>query len=655
MYNIDASTGQACNISMNTSEFTKIKHMNFEHFLDTMFDTWFKDKSPFYFIDLNAGSGIYPNGDYCMCMRFIERYIKSGHDLSLLNGIMCEANSDSLQMLISEFIKRDLNNSFEFLCNNNIVAQLPGSQDRGLILYDPNGIGDFNIINKLLALYPNMDLFTHLQPGFAARRFWDKDYVPMFENIRNIQNSRVLVSHVYNKYIDCAIVKHISKKLRSSSCFFVPRGTTGLYIFRKLSYKWRSFGRRLTTERFIKKAKEHHGDKYSYEKTKYYEMHNPVIVTCPIHGDFSIWPSNHLIGSGCPQCGWTNGWLRRTSGLKKVTLSEFIRRANEIHNSFYQYDKVQHFQNTMHKVTITCPIHGDFQQTITTHLVGRGCPRCAIERRVQKWNLTTDIFISRAKKKFGDKLSYDKTVYKNAKTKVVITCPIHGDFEQWPMHHLNGTGCPKCTKYTEALTQEQFIKRAKSVHGDRYTYEHAIYRGVKYPVTITCRIHGKFTPNANNFLNGHNCPKCAHGCRTTEDFIQDARKIHGDIYSYDRTNYTSGHCNVIITCPIHGDFEQSVQNHLRGNGCRKCAMIRIGLKRAFTQEQFLKKAKEKHGDKYDYSNVEFTRTKDKVEIICPIHGAFQQEVSSHLKGAGCKKCAIAFTAEKKRKKKNSEN
>lgn len=654
MYNVDGN-GIIHDIPQKTSKWTRVKHSNFEHFLDTMMDHWFKNNNgPFWLIDLNAGCGVYPSGLKTMGLRFIEKYLAHGCSPEQLTGIMCEPDIKSAYSLMIELDKRGVNH-FEFLADNKFVMETPGNLSRGLILYDPNGIGDFDTVHSVLKLYPNTDVFMHLQPGFASRRFWDKDYFPMFKHIQNIDRHRVLVSPIYNKYVDCVAVNHMTGKLGWTSKFFVPQSKMGLSIFRHLSYKWKGKGCGLSIQRFIKRALEVHGAKYSYEKTVFRKLHGLVTITCPIHGDFRIWASNHLAGSGCPQCAYTHGWLNRRSGLKKVTLDEFIRRSNEIHNSFYQYDKIQHFQNTTSKVTITCPKHGDFQQTIASHLSGSGCLECALEYCAKKRTLTTDTFIKRAKEKFGDKLSYEKSVYKNAKTKITVTCPIHGDFKQLPGHHLKGTGCPKCTKYAEALTQEEFIRRVKSVYGDKYTYEKTIYKGVANPVTITCKIHGDFTPNANNFLHGHGCMKCAHGSRTTEDFIREAKVVHGDKYSYDRTNYTSGSCKVIIGCPIHGDFEQNVQAHLKGGGCKMCGSKQAGDKHRLTQDQFLERSRNIHGSKYDYSQVQFTGTKYKVKIICPIHGTFEQTASSHLKGLGCKKCGNATAAEKKRKKKNPKN
>lgn len=123
---------------------------------------------------------------------------------------------------------------------------------------------------------------------------------------------------------------------------------------------------------------------------------------------------------------------------------------------------------------------------------------------------------------------------------------------------------------------------------------------------------------------------------TKDEFIKRARAKHGDKYDYSQVVYKNNTTPVTIICPIHGPFKQTPHNHLhgkKGRGCPYCASTRPN-----TTETFIKKAIAVHGNKYDYSKVKFTRNKDKVTIICPIHGPFQQEANSHLQGHGCPKC-----------------
>lgn len=122
---------------------------------------------------------------------------------------------------------------------------------------------------------------------------------------------------------------------------------------------------------------------------------------------------------------------------------------------------------------------------------------------------------------------------------------------------------------------------------------------------------------------------------TTKSFIDACNYIHGGRYRYDKTKYVRRDQKVIITCPVHGDFEQTPGNHLYGYGCAFCAGVN-----KLTPETFIAKAKKVHGDKYDYSLVTGDISSHcKVAIICPEHGVFEQTPTSHLSGKGCLKCA----------------
>lgn len=120
---------------------------------------------------------------------------------------------------------------------------------------------------------------------------------------------------------------------------------------------------------------------------------------------------------------------------------------------------------------------------------------------------------------------------------------------------------------------------------------------------------------------------------TTEDFIKKAREIHGDRYDYSKVNYVNNETPVCIICPEHGEFWQTPYNHVKGCGCQKCA----GVNKSNTEE-FVKKAKEIHGDRYDYSNVNYTNSHTVVQIMCPEHGEFLQQPTNHLRGCGCPYC-----------------
>lgn len=248
--------------------------------------------------------------------------------------------------------------------------------------------------------------------------------------------------------------------------------------------------------------------------------------------------------------------------------------------------------------------------------------------------LTTEEFIEKARKIHGDKYSYERAVYITGRRKVTITCPEHGDFEQEACSHLQGAGCAKCSGNARLTTQD-FIEQAREVHGDRYGYDRSVYTSTMKKIVITCPEHGDFRQTPDNHLHGQGCLNCGGTLKlTTSQFIEKARNVHGDRYSYDKTVYTNNSDKIIITCPDHGDFLQRPAGHLKGYGCAKCS----GNPRLTTRE-FIEKAREVHGDRYTYDKVVYVSTHNKVAITCPEHGIFLQTPASHSQGVGCPACA----------------
>lgn len=126
---------------------------------------------------------------------------------------------------------------------------------------------------------------------------------------------------------------------------------------------------------------------------------------------------------------------------------------------------------------------------------------------------------------------------------------------------------------------------------------------------------------------------------TTAEFIAKARTVHGDKYDYSKVEYIDSHSKVCVICMIHGEFLQTPNDHLSGRGCKLCGIVNTHNKQRKTKEAFICAAMELYGDKYDYSLVEYKSAKDKVCIICPIHGVFWQEPDTHLHNHSCPKCS----------------
>ena len=263
--------------------------------------------------------------------------------------------------------------------------------------------------------------------------------------------------------------------------------------------------------------------------------------------------------------------------------------------------------------------------------------------------ITTEEFIKKAKKVHGDKYDYSKVKYTNSQTKVCIICPIHGEFWQLPYSHMKGFGCKKCCceKISHKLSSntQEFIKKARKVHGDKYDYSKVEYINNSTKVCIICPEHGEFWQSPNNHLSKkQNCPKCGleHLSKikslNMQEFIKKAKEIHGDKYDYSKVKYINSKTKVCIICPEHGEFWQTPLSHITGRGCRKCGFINSKRKQSLSNEEFIERAKEIHGDKYDYSKVKYVNTRQKVTIICFKHGDFKQEPRAHLQGQGCPKC-----------------
>jgi hypothetical protein len=194
-------------------------------------------------------------------------------------------------------------------------------------------------------------------------------------------------------------------------------------------------------------------------------------------------------------------------------------------------------------------------------------------------------------------------------------------------------------------TNEQFIEKAKLIHGEKYDYSKVSYISNKIKVEIVCKIHGPFFQKPNNHLSlKQNCPSCARISTNeyiknniqsnTENFIEKSKLIHGNTYDYSLVNYTTNRKKVEIVCKLHGSFLQKPNNHLNGQGCLIC----YG-RYNFTHEIFVKKSILKHGNKYNYSKSVYVNNNTNVIIICPIHGEFSQKPSSHWVGFGCPKCS----------------
>lgn len=252
---------------------------------------------------------------------------------------------------------------------------------------------------------------------------------------------------------------------------------------------------------------------------------------------------------------------------------KFIEKARAVHGDKYSYGQVE-YENSAKKVCILCPEHGEFWQAPSEHLRGKGCPVCANSKKGRK-TMTTEEFVQKAVAKHGNRYKYNKTAYKGPSVKVTVTCPVHGDFEQLPYSHLQGSGCPKCGGFGK--TSDDIVSDFRQVHGWRYDYSKVEYKGAKTPVTIICPEHGEFQQTPQKHLKAQGCPVCGRRSgavkrkATFEEFVEKATQVHGGKYKYSREEYSDMHTKTRITCPKHGDFEQLPYDHVCGHGCPSCS------------------------------------------------------------------------------------
>ena len=328
---------------------------------------------------------------------------------------------------------------------------------------------------------------------------------------------------------------------------------------------------KLTKEHFLTRARAKHGDKYGYSKIDYYNMTKPIDILCPIHGYIVQKPYNHLNSNGCPKCSKT---------YKKDT-HLFIADSIKTHGNCYGYDKVNYI-NDNHKVIITCRKHGDFEQTPSNHVAGQGCKKCGREKVADTLRYNKERVIEEIVKILPPTITHRIEHYSSSADRLNFTCSIHGNFTQTLQHLRNGKFCPKCGHIrggdkTRSST-DKFIAQSKKCHGDRYIYDKTIYVNTDTPLTVTCRKHGDFTTWPRNHYNGANCPKCnvesiRDRCvKDVEKFKEEGAKKHNNFYTYDNViNYVNNKTDVMVTCPLHGDFPVRPDNHLGGlSGCPIC-------------------------------------------------------------------------------------
>ena len=264
----------------------------------------------------------------------------------------------------------------------------------------------------------------------------------------------------------------------------------------------------MTTDTFIRKSKEKHGERYDYSKAVYEGNKASLTIICSVHGEFQQRANGHLNGNGCPKCGQCSGKDNRSIEPRNLcTETSILNRLREVHGDKYNLSQVRYI-NTRTKITLICSTHGAFQ-ILPGHAIRlkQGCNECGRLR----------------------------------------------------------------AKISRTKTNEQFIAECTAIHGNHYDYSQVVYKGSEHTVGIVCHVHGIFHQEAQIHLRGHGCPDCGGGKQlTTEIFIQRSTIIHKNRYDYSETVYTKNNEKIKYNCVEHGAIEQIALSHLAGKGCWKC-------------------------------------------------------------------------------------
>ena len=310
-----------------------------------------------------------------------------------------------------------------------------------------------------------------------------------------------------------------------------------------------------------------HGNRYDYSKSFYTKSINKLTIICPLHGEFNQVASAHWNGQGCSKC----------FGNTKRTTAEFIEQASIVHNEFYDYSKSV-YVSANQKITIICPIHGEFNQPARNHLLGQECRKCCGNDKK-----TTADFIEMATKKHNGFYDYSKSVCVGTKNKTTIICPIHGDFKQEISSHIAGAGCPKCAGKHRRNTEE-FIEEATKKHNGFYEYSKSVYINKNKKITIICPKHGEFNQRAEDHLIGKGCRKCVGNISKMEtawldsllvpqEFRQKTIKINGKNFHTDAADIDKK-----IVWEFYGDFWHgniSMYNQSEINKVTKCTFGKL--------------------------------------------------------------------------------
>lgn len=204
----------------------------------------------------------------------------------------------------------------------------------------------------------------------------------------------------------------------------------------------------------------------------------------------------------------------------KTSKTEWVKKAQEKHGEFYNYELVDLENRIDNKVKIVCKIHGEYLQNPTQHILGKGCKKCADKKQF----LTNKEFIEKSTSKHKGRYTYEHTEYKSMKDHVIITCPEHGNFSQSPTQHLHhGAGCLICAQIYTISKGEKLWLNEQLVPDDKSHRQVVIIDKNKKFI-----VDGLFENTVYEYLGDfwHGNPNIYSG----DDFNVLAKKTYGELY-----------------------------------------------------------------------------------------------------------------------------
>lgn len=334
-----------------------------------------------------------------------------------------------------------------------------------------------------------------------------------------------------------------------------------------------------TLESFIAASRAKHGDLYEYPDQPWPPENQGTRIVCNLHGEFHQRHFNHLRGAGCPTC-----WEARRGVSKKIETESVVAQVRSLFPT-YKVD-VTGYKNNKSKLSVVCPIHGEFKTTYNGMSQGHGCPTCGKLKCLQSKKEATLVKVKQSIEMLHPdlKFPYIDKEFTSTTGWITIVCPRHGESRKQPHKLITAKeGCPKCGEELRVekikLSHSEVLKRFKKTHGELYDYSKLRVTKVMEPSTIICKKHGPFQQTPQQHWGGQGCPACGVERRSAasvvpfETFLAGARVVHGDRYEYVEQSYSGTSKPVTIICKEHGSFSQVAVAHLYGCDCPSCSNL----------------------------------------------------------------------------------